>query len=105
MFSSQQCSDDYVPSREPGDPRLSVLIIGVDSVSRLNYFRTMPRTSELLRSHGWYELRGYNKVEDNTFPNLMAILTGMTRPQVVIATMTTRIRSFSQLQQCAACGT
>ncbi|XP_034241082.1 uncharacterized protein LOC117645184 isoform X2 [Thrips palmi] len=70
------------PAREPGDPRMSVLIIGVDSVSRLNYIRTMPRTSELLRSHGWYELRGYNKVEDNTFPNLMAILTGMTRPQV-----------------------
>lgn len=70
------------PPRDPGDPRLSVLIIGVDSVSRLNYFRTMPRTSDLLRSAGWYELRGYNKIEDNTFPNLMAILTGMTRPQV-----------------------
>lgn len=70
------------PPREPGDPRLSVLIIGVDSVSRLNYFRTMPRTSDLLRQYGWYELRGYNKIEDNTFPNLMAILTGMTRPEV-----------------------
>lgn len=62
-----------------------MLVIGVDSVSRLNYYRTMPRTSDLLRSHGWYELRGYNKIEDNTFPNLMAILTGMTRPQVALS--------------------
>nr|CAH7722095.1 unnamed protein product [Callosobruchus chinensis] len=55
---------------------LSVLMIGIDSVSRLNLIRTMPLTYRYLEGHKWTPLLGYNKMEDNTFPNLMAILTG-----------------------------
>ncbi|PNF28704.1 hypothetical protein B7P43_G07863 [Cryptotermes secundus] len=62
--------------------RLSVLFIGLDSISRLNLIRTMPKTVSHLHRTGWFELRGYNKVGDNTFPNLMAILTGLTLDQV-----------------------
>lgn len=51
-------------------------MIGIDSISRLNLIRAMPETYEHLESSGWFELRGYNKMDDNTFPNLMAILTG-----------------------------
>jgi len=36
----------------------------------------MPKTEKYLRETGWIDLRGYNKIGDNTFPNLMAILTG-----------------------------
>ncbi|KAK9886042.1 hypothetical protein WA026_014827 [Henosepilachna vigintioctopunctata] len=56
----------------------SILFIGIDSISRLNLIRTMPNTYEFLtnRSDVWFPLYGYNKIGDNTFPNLMAILTG-----------------------------
>ncbi|KAJ8676022.1 hypothetical protein QAD02_011808 [Eretmocerus hayati] len=56
--------------------RLSVLMLGIDSVSRLNFHRSMPLTREYLEERGWLELRGYNKMGENTFPNLMAFLTG-----------------------------
>jgi len=61
--------------------KLSVLILGIDSVSRLNFCRAMPKTEKYLRETGWFGLKGYNKIGDNTFPNLMAILTGQTSQQ------------------------
>ncbi|KAJ9587424.1 hypothetical protein L9F63_019054, partial [Diploptera punctata] len=54
----------------------SVMIIGIDSVSRLNAIRTIPKTLSLLQRGEWIELKGYNKIGDNTFPNVIAILTG-----------------------------
>ncbi|GJQ85337.1 hypothetical protein Trydic_g12644 [Trypoxylus dichotomus] len=55
---------------------LNVLFIGIDSISRLNFIRTMPKTHEFLVNTDWVEFKGYNKIGDNTFPNLVAILTG-----------------------------
>lgn len=54
----------------------SVLMIGIDSISRLNLLRAMPNTAQHLYDNGWFEMKGYNKMGDNTYPNLMAILTG-----------------------------
>lgn len=54
----------------------NVFIFGIDSMSRMNFRRMMPLTLEFVRQPGWFELEGYNKVADNTLPNLMAILTG-----------------------------
>ncbi|BFF90449.1 uncharacterized protein DMAD_08971 [Drosophila madeirensis] len=56
--------------------RPSVLLWGIDSLSRMNFELTMPQTYKYFREQPWYELQGYNKMGDNTFPNLMAILTG-----------------------------
>ncbi|KAH8311988.1 hypothetical protein KR044_008888, partial [Drosophila immigrans] len=56
--------------------RPSVLLWGIDSLSRMNFQRTMPLMFKYLREENWYELQGYNKMGDNTYPNLMAILTG-----------------------------
>ncbi|KAL5277847.1 hypothetical protein ACFFRR_002840 [Megaselia abdita] len=58
------------------DKPIKVMMLGIDSVSRLNLIRAMPHTRQFLERNGWFELNGYNKIEDNTFPNLMAILTG-----------------------------
>lgn len=64
-------------SRPNGTERkLSILMLGIDSVSRLNFKRSMPKTEKYLRDKGWIGLKGYNKMGDNTFPNLMAILSG-----------------------------
>ncbi|XP_014211056.1 uncharacterized protein LOC106641232 [Copidosoma floridanum] len=59
-----------------GHKKLSILMLGIDSVSRLNFHRSMPLTRDFFEERGWLELRGYNKMGDNTYPNLMAFLTG-----------------------------
>ncbi|XP_075220749.1 uncharacterized protein LOC142324042 [Lycorma delicatula] len=63
------------------EDKLSVLFMGIDSISRLNLLRTMPNTVSFLKENDFIELKGYNKIDDNTFPNLIAILTGMTIKQ------------------------
>lgn len=65
-----------VQSNVTSKKKLSVFILGLDSMSRLNFHRTMPLSSNYLDSRGYLEFRGYNKIGDNTFPNLMALLTG-----------------------------
>uniref|UniRef100_A0A1A9WTF2 Uncharacterized protein n=1 Tax=Glossina brevipalpis TaxID=37001 RepID=A0A1A9WTF2_9MUSC len=57
----------------------SVLMLGIDSISRINLIRAMPKTAQYLYDNEWFELSGYNKIDDNTFPNLMAILTGLNK--------------------------
>ncbi|XP_061714896.1 uncharacterized protein LOC133523379 [Cydia pomonella] len=54
----------------------NVLILGIDSVSRLNLHRTMPKTVTFLNTLGAVELLRYNKVGDNTFPNVIPLLLG-----------------------------
>lgn len=56
---------------------LNVIIVGLDSVSRLNFHRTMPKTlSYLVNNLKAIEFVGFNKVDYNTFGNLIAMLTG-----------------------------
>ncbi|XP_053625963.1 uncharacterized protein LOC128683903 isoform X1 [Plodia interpunctella] len=56
---------------------LNVIVMGIDAISRLNFHRTMPKTLSFLRRKGAIELLGYNKVGDNTFPNLTPMLLGL----------------------------
>ncbi|KAF2881134.1 hypothetical protein ILUMI_25045 [Ignelater luminosus] len=62
---------------------MNVLIIGVDAVSRLNLHRQMPKTVQILKDINAIEFLGYNKVGDNTFPNLVPVLTGMSEKELV----------------------
>ncbi|CAN7942821.1 unnamed protein product, partial [Ixodes hexagonus] len=56
----------------------NVLIFGLDSVSRLSMMRLLPKTYEfLVNKLGAVVFRGMNKVGDNTYPNLVALLTGL----------------------------
>lgn len=62
---------------------VSVLIIGVDAVSRLNLHRQMPLTLKFLKKNlSAVEFLGYNKVADNTFPNLIPVLTGLSEEEL-----------------------
>ncbi|KAH8410268.1 hypothetical protein KR009_010272 [Drosophila setifemur] len=54
----------------------SVIMYGIDSLSRINLRRTMPKVFSFLQGAGWYEMQGYNKVADNSFPNIFAMLSG-----------------------------
>lgn len=60
----------------------SVVLMGIDTMSQLNLRRTMQKTYTFLEKNDWVNLRGYNKIDDNTFPNLMAILSGMNLSQI-----------------------
>lgn len=78
--------------------KTSVFLMGIDSISRLNLIRGMPETYNHLESSGWFEMRGFNKIGDNTFPNLMAILTGQNE------TLTDEIcnwREVGELDKCS----
>ncbi|XP_017033683.1 uncharacterized protein [Drosophila kikkawai] len=57
----------------------SVFIFGIESMSRMNFRRTMPLTSKFVGEDGWFEMEGYNSVGDNKMNNLAAILTDGTR--------------------------
>uniref|UniRef100_A0A182MPD0 Uncharacterized protein n=1 Tax=Anopheles culicifacies TaxID=139723 RepID=A0A182MPD0_9DIPT len=76
---------------------LSVLMIGIDSISRLNLIRAMPHTAQHLYDKGWFELKGYNKIDDNTYPNLMAILTGYNNS---LAYSVCNPKKVGQLEEC-----
>lgn len=57
--------------------QLNVLVLGVDSVSYLNFDRHMPLSADFIRNHlESFELHGYNKVGDNSFPNQCPLLMG-----------------------------
>nr|CAI5851995.1 unnamed protein product [Callosobruchus analis] len=66
-------------------PKLNVLVMGLDAVSRLNLHRQMPKTVEYLKHIGSVEMLGYNKVADNTFPNLMPVLAGLSEKDLTKA--------------------
>ena len=56
---------------------ISILMVGIDSISRNNMIRFMPKTREYLQKKmGALEYLGYNKVADNTFLNLVPMTTG-----------------------------
>ena len=42
---------------------ISVLLLAIDSISRLNLIRAMPKTAQYLYDNEWFELSGYNKVK------------------------------------------
>lgn len=59
------------------EDRLSVVVLGLDAQSHMNFIRQMPQTynflTKNLSSIGMY---GYTKVGDNTFPNVVSLLSG-----------------------------
>ncbi|XP_023162569.2 uncharacterized protein LOC111593783 [Drosophila hydei] len=54
----------------------SVIMLGIDSMSQMNFQRTMPLTAQFVRQLGWYEMLGYTSAGDYTLYNLMIFLTG-----------------------------
>lgn len=57
----------------------SVLMIIIDSVSRSNFVRSLPKTLAYLEKElGAVVFSGFNKVGDNSFPNAVAMFAGKT---------------------------
>lgn len=77
--------------------KYNVVVIGVDSVSRLNFHRQMNESASILlnQMHA-IELFGYNKVADNTYPNLMPALGGLDEDEMQAACMPNKNDTFDQ---------
>lgn len=59
------------------DTELGVAVIGLDSMSRLNFMRQLPLSYRFITENlGGVVLLGFNKVGENTFPNVIPMLTG-----------------------------
>ncbi|XP_077523573.1 uncharacterized protein LOC144134542 [Amblyomma americanum] len=77
----------FIPAekRNIGGPllpgQLNVLMLALDSTSRLNFNRRMARTRRyLVEEHHAFEFLMYNKVGMNSFPNHMPLLAGLSGP-------------------------
>ena len=57
-------------------PKINVMLLGIDSISRMNFIRHFVRTNKIVDQHGFIPLYGYHKVGENTFPNIFQMLTG-----------------------------
>ncbi|CAH0388813.1 unnamed protein product [Bemisia tabaci] len=63
------------------DLELGVSVIGIDSMSRLNFMRQLSESYRLLTERmNATVMLGFNKVGENTWPNVMAMLTGRESP-------------------------
>ena len=59
------------------DDNYSILLIGIDSVSRSHALRNLPNSYKYLtETLGAFDFKGYMRVGSNTFPNLIPLLTG-----------------------------
>nr|XP_027195057.1 uncharacterized protein LOC113789687 [Dermatophagoides pteronyssinus] len=60
------------------EQNISVLILVIESLSRLNYLRYLNQTKNILENNygNIYYLNGLNKIADNSFPNMVPLLTG-----------------------------
>ncbi|XP_050415129.2 uncharacterized protein LOC126829360 [Patella vulgata] len=75
----QQLKTRFSKHQEEKKPleTLNVAMVGVDSLSRLNHIRSMPKTRDyLLRHMDAIELQGYTKVADCTMVNIVPMTTG-----------------------------
>ncbi|XP_076280793.1 uncharacterized protein LOC143209265 isoform X2 [Lasioglossum baleicum] len=75
---------------------LSVLMIGLDSVSRINFHRMMPKTVGALEKLGAVEMLGYTKVADNTYPNLVPVLSGLSQKELHDLCWQTKDKTFDE---------
>lgn len=63
--------------------KYNVMILGLDSVSKLNFHRMLNNTSKtILEDLEAIEMHGYNKVGDNTYPNLIPMLSGLSADEL-----------------------
>ncbi|XP_050501795.1 uncharacterized protein LOC114339590 isoform X1 [Diabrotica virgifera virgifera] len=70
---------------------LSVLFMLIDAVSRLNFERQMPLTKKFLLANNFTEFIPYHKIDQNSFPNCIALLAGLTGYQALESCKSTEV--------------
>lgn len=63
--------------------KLSVMILGLDSVSRLNFLRHMNFTGNILKKHfDSIEFAGFSALSDSAYDNAVALMSGLTNEEL-----------------------
>ncbi|WAR15487.1 hypothetical protein MAR_005592, partial [Mya arenaria] len=75
------------PVEEESPQHLSVILFGIDSASRSSAIRRLPKTMDLLRDMRAYDFKGHTKVGENTFPNMIPLLTGLNVSELYLPEM------------------
>ena len=70
---------ESIPARERP---ISVFIFGFDSVSRSHAYRSLPKSMAMMKRLDFVDFPAYHSVAPSTLTNFMALLMGMTRPEV-----------------------
>lgn len=84
-------------SKHKQNKNLNILIIGIDSISRLNFHRQMNESATiLLNDLNALEFFGFNKVADNTYPNLIPTLTGLDATELNTACLPKKNDTFDK---------
>lgn len=68
---------------EPFEEIPNILLLFIDSISYLNFERHFPLMKNFVRNNNFYELKGYNKVGINTWPNKIPLFTGYFAEELV----------------------
>lgn len=75
-FWNEYAKRDKEIEKESAD-KFSVIIFGIDSVSRSHAIRNLPKSYSFLKNEfDMYDFIGYSKIGENTWPNLVPLLTG-----------------------------
>ncbi|KAH8383168.1 hypothetical protein KR009_007129, partial [Drosophila setifemur] len=62
--------------------RLSVLVLGIDSISHMHYRRYFSHVIDYVSGLPHVELWGYNRIGRNSYPNLLPLLSGQNEEEV-----------------------
>ncbi|CAG2247955.1 unnamed protein product [Mytilus edulis] len=69
-----RCEKNAIKFANTRQEQLNVLMMGIDSIARNNMLRYMKETWKyLVNTQNAIDLLGYNKVADNTFPNIVSM--------------------------------
>lgn len=78
IFAQEKMFTNFRADPLPNNQSLyNIIILGLGSLSRKNFFRTMPKTRQVLNQFDAVQLKGYNTISRTTFQNMVALLMGM----------------------------
>ncbi|MFH4984927.1 hypothetical protein AB6A40_011636 [Gnathostoma spinigerum] len=77
VIRRNKSSISNLPFGESGVHSPSVLLLGFDSLSRSNFIRVLPKTYAQMQKMNFVDMKHHVKVYDNTYGNMIAILTGL----------------------------
>lgn len=78
----------YKPKQANNSHLPNVLVLGIDSLSRLNFLRLLPKTKKLLDREDFIPMYGHHKVAENSFVNVFPMWTGAHPEELNIRTET-----------------
>lgn len=88
-------SPEEIRNKDEISNKYNILILGIDSVSKLNFHRMLNKTlTTIVDELEGIELYGYNKIDDNTYPNLIPLLSGLSSDELASACLSSNASAY-----------